>query len=257
VSPRENADPPKPFNEDRPCALDDDYMREGRAPFRHPEQALSLYDDLGLDPAAPADRVKAAHRRAVKAHHPDAGGDRERFDRAQKAYDVLSDPERRRRYDETGEVDEAPVSSEKQAILALAREVLMGVVMGVEDLARLDVIGRGIETLERGLLQLAARAADIDVKLARLAAARLRLSRLPTTPDEDDEGDLVGQLFDQQERDLQASKPQTERSVRVHEGAIELLRRYAYRVDYADGTVTISRGKGAINVTVEERKLGF
>ncbi|MDB5456237.1 MAG: chaperone protein DnaJ [Caulobacter sp.] len=218
---------------------------------------MSLYDDLGLDPSAPADRIKAAHRRAVKAHHPDAGGDRERFDRAQKAYDILSDPERRSRYDETGEVDEAPVSSEKQAVLTLAREVLMGVVMGVEDLSKLDVVGRGIETLERGLLHLAARTADVDVKLARLAAARARLSRLPVAAGEEDDGDLVGQLFDQQARDLQGAKPQIERNTRVHQGAIELLRRYAYRVDYADGTATISRGQGTLNVVVEERKLDF
>lgn len=63
----------------------------------------NLYDELGVEPDATPAAIKAAHRKLVKAHHPDAGGDGDAFRRAQHAYDILSDPERRERYDRTGD----------------------------------------------------------------------------------------------------------------------------------------------------------
>lgn len=64
-----------------------------------------LYRDLDVPPdASPAD-IKRAYRRAARAHHPDMGGDPDEFHRANRAYQILADPELRRHYDETGETD--------------------------------------------------------------------------------------------------------------------------------------------------------
>lgn len=64
----------------------------------------SLYGGLGVEPEATGEQIKAAHRKAAKKYHPDkAGGCREKFQRVQHAYDVLSDPDKRRHYDETGD----------------------------------------------------------------------------------------------------------------------------------------------------------
>ena len=53
-----------------------------------------------LAPARPADR-----ERPPPQEHPDKGGDAVKFKRIQRAYDVLSDPEKRSHYDATGEVE--------------------------------------------------------------------------------------------------------------------------------------------------------
>jgi curved DNA-binding protein CbpA len=45
--------------------------------------------------------VKAAYRKAALAHHPDRGGSTEAIQRINEANDVLSDPDRRARYDES------------------------------------------------------------------------------------------------------------------------------------------------------------
>lgn len=65
-----------------------------------------LYSTLNLSPDASEDDVKKAYRRLSKRHHPDVGGDAEVFREVQEAYDVLSDPARRRRYDETGSAED-------------------------------------------------------------------------------------------------------------------------------------------------------
>lgn len=62
-----------------------------------------LYEVLGLSKdASPAD-IKKAFRKAAMTHHPDKGGDVEKFKEVNKAYEVLSDPEKKELYDEGGE----------------------------------------------------------------------------------------------------------------------------------------------------------
>lgn len=57
------------------------------------------YAALGVNPTASADELKKAWRRSVVTHHPDRGGDREKFDAVQAAWEVLSDPGARAAYD--------------------------------------------------------------------------------------------------------------------------------------------------------------
>lgn len=75
----------------------------------------SLYDVLGVDRNATATQIGDAFRRAAVRLHPDHGGDREAFQAVRQAYEVLSDDVRRKRYDETGETDQASEPDEVQA----------------------------------------------------------------------------------------------------------------------------------------------
>ena len=67
------------------------------------QSMADLYEVLGLQQGAAAEEVKRAYRRKAREHHPDAGGDAERFKEVTHAYEVLSDPERRARYDRFGD----------------------------------------------------------------------------------------------------------------------------------------------------------
>lgn len=64
----------------------------------------NYYLILGVDPAATLEQIKAAYRRQAKELHPDYyGRDSAPFLDLQEAYAVLSDPGRRRLYDEMRE----------------------------------------------------------------------------------------------------------------------------------------------------------
>lgn len=66
-----------------------------------------LYNVLGIDRTATTDDIKRAYRRLAHQHHPDKrGGDEEQFKRINAAYQVLSDPDKRARYDRFGAADE-------------------------------------------------------------------------------------------------------------------------------------------------------
>src|ERR1051325_4519158 len=65
-----------------------------------------LYGTLGVSKTASQEEIKKAYRKLARQHHPDANpGDaaaEERFKEVQQAYDVLSDPEKRKQYDRFG-----------------------------------------------------------------------------------------------------------------------------------------------------------
>lgn len=61
----------------------------------------TYYAVLGVGRSASAKEIKDAYRRAARSAHPDHGGSAELFHDIAVAYEMLSDPERRRRYDRT------------------------------------------------------------------------------------------------------------------------------------------------------------
>ena len=84
----------------------------------------NLYDALDLPEDADAAAIKAAYKKRSKETHPDAGGKPEAFRAVKLAYDVLGDPEKRRRYDETGLVEEDKPDSTRAAALGVIEMAL-------------------------------------------------------------------------------------------------------------------------------------
>lgn len=65
-----------------------------------------LYDALSVSPTANQDEIKKAYRKAALKHHPDKNKDNpsalEKFKEVSQAYEILSDPEKRKVYDQYG-----------------------------------------------------------------------------------------------------------------------------------------------------------
>lgn len=61
-----------------------------------------FYETLGIKKDADPKTLKKAYRKLAMKNHPDRGGDTEKFKKIQEAYEILSDPEKRKIYDEYG-----------------------------------------------------------------------------------------------------------------------------------------------------------
>ena len=59
----------------------------------------NLYEELGLKNNATKSEIKSSYRSLVKKHHPDKGGEKERFLAIQVAWETLKDPIKKEKYD--------------------------------------------------------------------------------------------------------------------------------------------------------------
>lgn len=81
------------------------------------QNGLGLYAVLGVSSKATAAEIRRAYLKLAKTAHPDAGGSSEAFATIKFAYDVLSSPEARARYDATGEAKLEPSVDNVKAML--------------------------------------------------------------------------------------------------------------------------------------------
>jgi curved DNA-binding protein len=69
-------------------------------------QFRDYYETLGVSKTAKEDEIKSAFRKLARKYHPDVAKDKkaaeEKFKQINEAYEVLSDPEKRQKYDQLG-----------------------------------------------------------------------------------------------------------------------------------------------------------
>lgn len=71
-----------------------------------PTQFRDYYETLGVSKTATADELRSAYRKLARKYHPDVAKDKkageEKFKEINEAYEVLSDSEKRKKYDQLG-----------------------------------------------------------------------------------------------------------------------------------------------------------
>src|SRR5205809_1056800 len=69
-------------------------------------QFRDYYETLGVSKTATEDEIRSAFRKLARKYHPDVAKDKkaaeEKFKQINEAYEVLSDPEKRKKYDQLG-----------------------------------------------------------------------------------------------------------------------------------------------------------
>lgn len=90
---------------------------------------MNPYQELGVDAKADAATIKRAYRRKRSQVHPDKGGSAKAFVPLQRAYELLCDPIKRQRFDETGEAEDGKGLPAAASVLA---SMLLQLVDGVD-----------------------------------------------------------------------------------------------------------------------------
>lgn len=123
---------------------------------------VDLYRTLGVDRKASRKQIRDAYREKAKTAHPDTGGSPESFALVKRAHDVLSDEERRARYDANGSTDDPkrdnPLAEVVQVLSQLLDAVMGSVLKRNGEPTEYDLIndmkialGADIHTLEENM----------------------------------------------------------------------------------------------------------
>ena len=72
------------------------------------KMSKNLYSVLGVSKGADTEEIRKAYKGLAREHHPDKGGDPEKFKELSQAHEILSDDQKRRHYDMTGSVTDQP-----------------------------------------------------------------------------------------------------------------------------------------------------
>ncbi len=134
---------------------------------------LSLYEALEVPADATADEIKKAYRKKAQKAHPDKGGDEKKFLPIQKAYEVLSDPSKRTRYDQTGEMGHQDLETALLSQLAS----LMFQILENSDVDYTDIVGVMRQHIEAGRRQCHDHIQQIEQKQKKKRQAMKRLRR--------------------------------------------------------------------------------
>lgn len=139
-------------------------------------RSKALYDALGVDASAPPQDIKRAYRRKAKISHPDAGGNADAFHALQHAYAVLANPDRRARYDQTG--DDSGVDNIQTQALGIIQNALDQVIDAIlaagDNPARTDVIAVLRDQFEQNIARINDEIRGIEKKYRVLADAAKR-----------------------------------------------------------------------------------
>jgi curved DNA-binding protein CbpA len=178
---------------------------------------VNPYDILGVPKNASQADIKAAFRRKSRANHPDrAGGSTEAMTAINQANDILSDPEKRRRFDETGSAA-APPSIDDRAMNVLLR-IASDLLEQAPDQAKLvHSLRKNIEVMRGQAQQLID---ETPVRIARLQKIRAGISG---PGDRHMFADLIDQKIDNATRRLDAIRIDIE----TFDRATQLLEDYA------------------------------
>jgi curved DNA-binding protein CbpA len=196
------------------------------------------YDVLGLERSAATSAVKTAYRKRVRTAHPDRGGDPDEFLIIVRAFDVLSDPDARRMFDETGVVDpDAAKRLREEVAVVLADMFDAAVRTAVDTGLPLD----GVDFIDMMSQAVRSNAEDADLQVRRIAgevaaldALKLRIKR------HDDRDNMFAARIDEQIAAKADEQATLRRRVHVFEIAVVELGNYESEIELISALETES-----------------
>lgn len=185
--------------------------------------AFDPYEVLGVPKDADAAAVKSAYRRKAQDAHPDKGGEAEDFQRLNRANEILSDPEKRAKYDATGIVDDAANNTE-QAALNLINAMLAQVLQGDGDPLTCDVVAEMKAAIDGELR-------DAESKKRPLVRAQERIEKMRGRFIAAEGPGRFDQMLEWHGKQIAAQLSRFETLIAERKRAMEIVSDHTYRFD--------------------------
>lgn len=186
-------------------------------------EITNLYERLEIDKTATDEDIKKAFREAAKKHHPDAGGKPDDFRAIQEAYDVLSDPEKRKGYDETGFWGAAfQYSVPEQEIIAIFNSAFANEMGAFSSRSTQDPVSFIKKQIAEKITVGHQNQETLDKKKEFILKLKQRIKRKKEAQGRD----IFGRHIESLAASIDKAKEQNARSIGVFESAIKILDAY-------------------------------
>lgn len=187
------------------------------------------YDVLGVGRAAATAEIKLAYRRKVQVVHPDRGGDPDAFILVVRAFGLLSDPDARRLFDETGLVDDEALKSYRREVATILADMFDAAVETAIatrlKLGSVDFIAQMSAAVTTGLKDAERLLGRIDDEIVALQDLRARIRRT------DADRNLFAERLDTQVRAKTEEHHSVKRRVAMLETALAELGNYESEIE--------------------------
>ena len=192
------------------------------------------YDVLGLGRDATDQEIAAAKRRKAKETHPDVGGSEEAFDHMQRALAVLTDPVKRKKFDETGAIDEDKPDLTRETAIGIIDakigERVNDYILNDYDLRRdprrTDLLAVVALLIEQEIAQLNAAARNGEKSIAYFRDMALRFRR--KSPDA---ANHLAKSFENHAAAAEVTLANMLKQIPARKLALEILQDYEFRRD--------------------------
>jgi len=187
------------------------------------------YALLGVARTASALAIKSAYRQRVQVTHPDRGGDPDEFIAVARAFSLLSDPEARQLYDQTGIVDEKGIEALRRDVAAILADmfdaaVSTAIATGL-GLDKVDFVSQMRSAVDTGLAEARLSEMRTNRDIASLDLLRRRVRR------NEDGRNLFVDRLDQQITTKSEARQITRRRIMMLELARTELGNYASEIE--------------------------
>jgi DnaJ domain len=198
---------------------------------------LNPYDELGVARDATEADVRKAYRKKAKSTHPDSGGDPAEWSRVCTSLAVLTDPKKRKTFDDTGRIEEDRPDNDRAAALQII-EMHMGTICNDfiqsefrpdKDPRRMDVIKviRGNVRDEIAAAKIGIKGGEKVVTFMRDMAKRFTQAKTAAVG----EPDPIGHRLELQIRNAEEQIAGIRASVRQRELVLTILDGYQFKAD--------------------------
>lgn len=201
---------------------------------------MNLYDTLEIKKGASISMIRAAYRRLARLYHPDkVQGMDNKFQEVKHAYEVLSDEDRRARYDRTGRDDDIQVTPAR--IQSMVEMTVLAIIMAerpdgtTDDPTWEDIRYKVVKSLKDNR-----REAQLNLKRANKQIDRLE--NLAKRFKSKTEADPVGDAFATHRRRMVTERNKLQDALELSHKTEEAFAAY----DYVTGTVE-PESEGQVN----------
>jgi curved DNA-binding protein CbpA len=184
---------------------------------------IDPYDILGVTREADGAAIKAAYRKHAKAAHPDAGGDVDAFARLTTSYELLSDPVRRKVYDDTGYDPDLADAKDLQGLVIL-ESLVNEMILDERDPGSFDPVSSMRRKLTDRIVNARIHILEMERHRARIRNHIDRIGRKPET-------DVLGRMLKARCETINEAISKSEAEIITIEQAYGMLDGYTYEIE--------------------------